>query len=329
MVLFRGYAKGEVTMTFDRLAGYLLATLLTVISCSICEGQTSSDTDYVVMFDTSMSMNKPLPPEKPTLAEVKLALKEMVRESWLPESMRQDERARLYFYPFDDPPEARRVFLLNESGVRDFENYVDGLEAKGSNTCIIDTLEKVLEEVPQTSKRDGRICRRQYILLTDGEENCRDDWVTQEILEKVLTNWGQELKVKALSDSLFLLRVGQFRNRNAENNFEELSRQAEKSAKGKEGTPVEVGRSAPDPAAIRKLLEPPRYRASPSVKSIALSVSMFVCTAYHQVSTYSPPISTPHFHHRSSRAWHFSFRHVRTTWRLEFELSRLNSPWHL
>ena len=174
-------------MALDRLAGFLLATFLTIFSGPICEGQSSSDTDYVVMFDTSMSMNKPPPPEKPTLAEVKLALKEMVRESWLPESKRQDEPARLYFYPFDDPPEARRVFLLTESGVNVFEDYLEALEAKGSNTCIIDTLEKVLEEVPQIAHGDGRICRRQYILLTDGEENCRDDWVTQELLEELLT----------------------------------------------------------------------------------------------------------------------------------------------
>ena len=245
-----GYEKGSA-MAFGRMAGFLLATVLSVFSYSICEGQTSSDTDYVVMFDTSMSMTRP--EEKPTLTEVKVALKEMVRLSWLPESKRQDEPARLYFYPFDDPPEARRVFLLTDSGVRDFENFVGDLEANGSNTCIIDTLEKVLKEVPQIAHEDGRICRRQYILLTDGEENCRDDdWVAQGLLEKALTEWAQEPKVKALGDSLFLLRVGQFKNNNAKDGFEELERQA-KNAEAK-GTSVKVGRSAPDQ--IRKLLEP-------------------------------------------------------------------------
>ncbi len=244
------------------LLSLTIATVLIVMICGsgcgpsvrdrLCEGQTSSDTDYVVMFDTSMSMSNPLPPDKPKLTEVKVALKEVVRQNWLPESKRKDQPARLYFYPFDDPPEARRVFLLTDSGVRNFEIYVGDLEAKGSNTCIIDTLEKVLEEVPQIAHEDGRTSRRQYILLTDGEENCRDEWLIEESLEQVLTEWRARVQCHCSLDSLFLLRVGQFKNKNAKDGFEELERQA-KNAEAK-GTPVKVLRSAPDQ--IRKLLDP-------------------------------------------------------------------------
>ena len=168
--------------------------------------QSANDTDYVVMFDTSMSMNKPS--DQPTLGKVKKALKDMVENTWLPHSKRQDQPARLYFYPFDAEPHPPRLYELTTSGVQDFIAYLDGLEANGTNTAIIDTLELVLDTVPQIAISDGRIARRQYILLTDGEEMVRRDWVDQKLLEKLLRKWGKELKVES-RDSLFLLRVGE------------------------------------------------------------------------------------------------------------------------
>ena len=124
-----------------------------------------------------------------------------------------------------------RLYELTTSGVQDFIAYLDGLEANGTNTAIIDTLELVLDTVPQIAISDGRIARRQYILLTDGEEMVRRDWVDQKLLEKLLRKWGKELKVES-RDSLFLLRVGDMKGSYAEKSFVELKRQAEKVKRG-------------------------------------------------------------------------------------------------
>ncbi len=227
--------------------------------------QSANDTDYVVMFDTSMSMNNP--PDQPTLGKVKKALKDMVENTWLPHSKRQDQPARLYFYPFDAEPHPHRSYELTTSGVQDFIAYLDGLEANGTNTAIIDTLELVLDTVPQIAISGGRNARRQYILLTDGEEMVRRDWVDQKLLEKLLRKWGKELKVES-RDSLFLLRVGEVKGSFAEKNHKALKRQVEKVKE--EGVPVNVGKSLPD-RVFPPETKPARYEIEPKQPSISLA----------------------------------------------------------
>ena len=59
------------------------------------------DTDYVVMFDTSVSMNRG--ENGSTLEVVKTTVREMIANDWLPRSDIK-KPSRLYFYPFAGKP---------------------------------------------------------------------------------------------------------------------------------------------------------------------------------------------------------------------------------
>ena len=228
------------------------------------QAQESYDTDYVVMFDTSASMNGPK--GAPNLQVVKTTVREMIAKDWLPRSQNQTEPSRLYFYPFDSRVHPRREFDLTPQGVREFDEYVMGLGAYGWNTAIVDTLKKVLTSVPKFAFKDGRTVRRQYILLTDGEETLKPAQLrNNKAIFKLLRNWGQELGVTKFGDTCIILRVGQ-----PNVGWNEIETQVKKAQD--EGVPVDVGWTAPDPAAIRKMLQPPpRCFITPAVTNISIA----------------------------------------------------------
>lgn len=240
-----------------------VAVLSLVLGAPPVSGQSTADTDYVVMFDVSLSMNDP--EGNPTLSIVKKALEEMVKDTWLPSSKSQNLPGRLYFYPFAKEVRPRRQFELTTSGTEEFIDYLNRLEADGYATAIIDTLEEVLETVPKVALSDGRKARRQYILLTDGDETERNDWVDEKLLRNLLKQWNQELSVENQNDHLFILRVGSL-TRSSERNLKEMEEQAEES-----GASVEVDRSPPDPEVIRRKLQPPASYGFPTSQDKAVS----------------------------------------------------------
>jgi hypothetical protein len=204
----------------------LIATALLLAPVAQPSSIDDQSRDYVVILDTSLSMvtNGFIDPVKEQLVD-------MINDEWS-----EDEKSRLYLYTFDSALRPCRVFDLDVEGKADLISYIDSIRAEGKETCMVSSLKGVLEEVPELRHIDGRSGRVAYYLLTDGSENCNRSSknVTNGALENLLLTWGKISHRRG--DFLFLVRLGEPKDRDDIEIAEETAAAVEKAKKG--GAPV-------------------------------------------------------------------------------------------
>jgi hypothetical protein len=219
------------------LKHFFAVSALSILPLSLGNGEVTNDippevtTDIVVVLDTSRSMGI-----SDLFDPVKSEILGLAKNEWS-----TDPNSRLYFFTFDERLRPARAFDLGKgNGFTDFETYLNNLRAKGSSTCLVDSLKNVLDTIPQMRSQEGRTGGHvEYFLLTDGSENCdgSDAKVTNGSLASLLVEWGEKLESQQRNEYLFLLRLGAPKGAD-DIRIQAITEEAVKTAQEK-GVPVE------------------------------------------------------------------------------------------
>ena len=232
------------------LAVIVLICVASVSPANQCPAQAPAPTDYIVLLDTSSSMNRAKKLEK-----VKNALMGIIREHWLDESKKGVAPSKLFLYQFSSKLSSRREFLIDDDCLENVGAYISGIKARGRQTAIISSLKAALEDIPQICREQGRMGRREFCLLTDGVENVEvNQLMDQKALQKLLSSWGQEVETLQRDDFLFLLRIGKLASTDS-STLEEMKNQVKSSSDG--GAPVAFMESKDDMRDLGDKLRPP------------------------------------------------------------------------
>ena len=185
---------------------FVLLALTLQTGCSQAEKKAEKNqakaTDYIVMLDVSLSMNDP--EWNPALSYAKNALIDWMNYVWLPNSNRVHNPGRLYLYPFAEEVKPRRTFELTSSGSKEFEGYLNRLDANGFGSAIITSLTEVLE----TMSKSGRTAKRHYILITDGDETELSEQLTNSLWKNKLAQWKTDMVADQRNDQLLIMVIG-------------------------------------------------------------------------------------------------------------------------
>ena len=184
---------------------FVLLALSLQTGCSHAEKKTKGNeanaTDYIVMLDVSLSMNDP--EWNPALSYAKNALIDWMNNIWLPNGKGVQNPGRLYLYPFTKEVRPRRTFELTNSGAKEFEGYLNRLDADGHHSAIITTSTEVLE----TMSKSGRTAKRQYILITDGDETVLSEQLPN-LWKNKLAQWKTAVVADQRNDQLLIMVIG-------------------------------------------------------------------------------------------------------------------------